>query len=64
METVRGPTYSTVLKALDQADKITGLYAQAEAQGEAIKPIIRELARQHLRDVKAAVQARRKAGGG
>jgi len=64
VEVTRGPAYSTKLKALDQMDKIAGVYNQAELQKELIRPAVQELARTHLKDIKARIRARREDGEG
>jgi len=64
VEVTRGPAYSTKLKALDQMDKIAGVYNQAELQKELIRPAVQELARTHLKEIKARIRARRETGEG
>ena len=64
IEVTRGPAYSTKLKALDQMDKIAGVYNQAELQKELIRPAVQELARTHLKEIKARIRARRDTGEG
>ena len=63
-EVTRGPAYSTKLKALDQMDKIAGVYNQAELQKELIRPAVQELAKTHLKEIKARIRARRETGEG
>jgi len=64
IEVTRGPTFGNQFKQLNEMDKIAGVYNQAELQKELIRPAVQELARTHLKDIKARIRARRETGEG